>query len=265
MLGWLVGKHIGDHKLNSGLLQQLESSPTLYQALHRLVKMAGTEASDIQLAIHEGPKDVVISTCYPGRPEVTGYHQSQAYQLGVILDLIRHFLGQQWAPDYIGIEGKHVPAGVEALFPRTLILTQQPAGYITVPRSKLHQATCNTKPNCGVADELVLSHNFDFINTLRALLKSYLPDGYPSCRFAAKLMNISERTLARRLSTHGITYGALVDEVRFKEAKRLMQKPNAKLGDVAMAVGFYDQSNFTRMFRRIGGLSPKEFYKLNKN
>ena len=72
-------------------------------------------------------------------------------------------------------------------------------------------------------------------------------------------MDVSERTLARRLAACGLTYGALIDEVRFEEAKRQLREPTARIGDVAIAVGFTDQGNFTRMFRRVGGLTPREY------
>ena len=132
-------------------------------------------------------------------------------------------------------------------------------GYIAVPRSCLHQAVHSPGPKSGVADDPVLSEKTHYIDTLRAVLMSYLPDGYPSARFAAGLMDVSERTLARRLSACGLTYGTLIDEVRFAEAKKFLLKPGARIADVAISVGFDDQSNFTRMFRRVGGLSPGEF------
>jgi len=96
---------------------------------------------------------------------------------------------------------------------------------------------------------------------LRAILPSYLPDGYPSASFSAELMGISARTLARRLSTQDLTYGSLVDDVRFTRAKELLQNSDQRIGDIALLVGFQDQGNFNRMFRRMGGMSPKQFRK----
>lgn len=108
-----------------------------------------------------------------------------------------------------------------------------------------------------------MTNNWDVIDKLRELLKSYLPDGYPTARFVAEVMDVSERTLARRLSARGLTYGKLVDQVRFEVAKKLLQNPDVRIGEVARYVGFNGQGNFTRMFRRVGGLSPKEFRKAN--
>ena len=261
MLGWLVGAHVGDHNLNVDLLRKLETAPTLFQALQQLVQMANSEASHIQLGMHERRTDVLFYTHYSGMRNVPGYNSSQAYQIGVILGLIRHFLGRHWVPDEIGIEHTIAPAVVEEHFPGSRILTQQPMGYIAVPRACLHHMVRRTALKSGVADDLVLSENFDYLDTLRAVLKPCLPDGYPSAQFVAALMGVSERTLARRLSACGLTYGTLIDEVRFVEAKNLLQKPGTRIEDVAISVGFDDQSNFTRMFRRLGGLSPREFRK----
>ena len=77
--------------------------------------------------------------------------------------------------------------------------------------------------------------------------------------FAAEVMGVSERTLARRLSACGLTYKALIDEVRFTEAKKLLLEPRVRIEDVALSVGFDEQGNFTRMFRRVSGLNPTEF------
>ena len=134
-------------------------------------------------------------------------------------------------------------------------------GYIAVPRSCLHRPASRTIHNNAAADDPVLTKNFDFTTSLRAVLRSYLPDGYPSAQFAAELMGVSERTLARRLSASGLTYGALIDEVRFTEATKLLLEPGMRIEDVAISIGFDGQGNFTRMFRRVGGLSPREFRK----
>ncbi|MEN8688773.1 MAG: AraC family transcriptional regulator [Desulfobacterales bacterium] len=109
-----------------------------------------------------------------------------------------------------------------------------------------------------------MTTKWDDVDKLREVLKSYLSDGYPTARLAAEVMDVSERTLARRLSAHGLTYGKLVDQVRFEVAKKLLQKPDARIGDAARSVGFESQGNFTRMFRRVGGLNPKEFRKATR-
>ena len=260
-LGWRVGEYVGDHNLNAGLLRKLESAPTLLRAFHELKRLSSAEASDVRIGIHERRDDVLFSTSYPGMREVPGYEASQAYQLGVFVDLIRHFLGRHWIPDEIGIEHPDVPVVAKEQFPGSRIMTRQPVGYIAVPRDCLHRAAGCAEPRPGAAYQPVFMAKLNDVERLREVLKSYLADGYPPASLAAEILGISERTLARRLSTHRLTYGELIDEIRFVEAKRLLQQSGARIVDVGTAVGFRDQSNFARMFRRLGGLSPREFQK----
>jgi AraC-like DNA-binding protein len=261
-LGWRVGAHAGDHNLNGALLRKLETAPTLYRSLKELVRMVRAEATHLHLGIRERRNDILFFSHYPDFGDVPGYGTSQAYQLQIFLDLIRHFLGRNWVPDEVGIEDPRASVTAETNFPGARVRTSQPMGYISVPRACLHEASppAVSKRHASCGPEAV--HKLGFVDGLRAVLPAYLPDGYPSARFSATLMNVSERTLARRLAGCGLTYGMLIDEVRFAEAKKLLLGAGVRIEDVAISVGFSDQSNFTRMFRRIGGLTPTEYRKL---
>ena len=271
-LGWLVGEHVGDQQLNANLLRKIETAPSLLQGMRRLIQMVSAEATDIDIGIHERPDDVLIYMHYPGMRETPGYMVSQAYQLGLFLDLIRQFLGRQWVPDEIGIESPSVPPVAEEIFPNCRILAQRTAGYIAVPRSSLHQSVPPWDPKVGYADNPLLSENspplagdFSYLDWLRAVLKSYLSEGYPSEQVAAELMNTSTRTLSRRLSSFDYTYGMLINELRFNTAKEQLQNTSEKIGDIANNVGFNDQGDFTPMISRLSGQTPSELRKATRN
>lgn len=259
MLGWHVGRYVGDQKLNHKFLRELEGAPTLYSALNRLVRMSSAEASHVRLGILERRHDILLFTEYPSMKGEPGYHLSQSYQLGLFLDLIRHFLGKSWLPDEIGIEYPSVPKEAKEHFPGSRIMTRQRAGYISVPRSCLHVAASGDASGRGKNDSLLMTRELDYAATLGLLLEAYLPGGYPSTRLAASLMGTSVRTLTRRLSECGVTYRHVVDQARFRAASELLKDPDLRITDVSIAVGFVDSSNFARMFRRIGGLSPRQF------
>ena len=108
-LGWLVGGFVGDQNLNTDLLQKIETAPTLYQALRGFVQMISAESTDIDIDILERQDDILLYTHDPAVAEMPGYLDSEAYQLQVFLDLIRHFLGRHWIPDEIGLESTRIP------------------------------------------------------------------------------------------------------------------------------------------------------------
>lgn len=261
MVGWHVGQFVRDHNLNGGLLRRFENAPTLYLALQQFIELIGSEASHLQLGLRECDDGVLFFTHYPDTKDMAGYDVSQAYQIEVYVALIQHFAGANWLPTEIGLERPDVPAGLEDRFPGTRILTRQPAGYVAVPRSCLHLAArdIESSDERGKDESLVLANRFDYVDTLRALLKAYVCEGYPSARFAASLMGTSVRTLARRLAERRLSYSAMVDQVRFETAKELLLNSNLRIQDVSQSIGFDDQAHFARMFRRVGGLSPRQF------
>ena len=258
LLGWLVGRFVGDRNLNEKLVRKLESAPTLYLALQRFTRLVCSEASHIQVGILGRRDDILLYTHYADLRAASGYHLAQSYQLAVILELVRHFLGRNWVPAEIGVESSTVPIGLQDLFPGCRILSGRRVGYIAVPRSCLHSGTSARDPGAA-GDSLVMADGFDYVDTLVTLLRAYLADGYPSARAAASLMGTSERSLARALSSRGLTYGAVVDEVRFNVAAELLREADARMIDISLSIGFDDPAHFARMFRRIAGLSPREY------
>jgi AraC-like DNA-binding protein len=81
-------------------------------------------------------------------------------------------------------------------------------------------------------------------------------DGMPSLVDLAKAMRMSPRTLKRRLSEHGTTYSTLRDDVRRQRALLLLDNRGLTIADVAAKLGYSEQPNFTRAFRKWMGMTP---------
>ncbi|KVE36072.1 AraC family transcriptional regulator [Burkholderia sp. BDU5] len=81
-------------------------------------------------------------------------------------------------------------------------------------------------------------------------------DGYPSLDALARELHLSERTLKRKLSDYGTTYSALLDEIRLRDALRLLEGTQLTVEEIAVRVGYTDRANFSRAFRRWTGASP---------
>lgn len=81
----------------------------------------------------------------------------------------------------------------------------------------------------------------------------------PSTKGVAALLRWSERTLQRRLATHGTSFRAILDETRATHACRLLRDPTVKTATVAEQLGYADVASFTRAFRRWHGTTPASF------
>jgi AraC-like DNA-binding protein len=80
---------------------------------------------------------------------------------------------------------------------------------------------------------------------------------YPELAEVAEQLHVSERTLKRRLQAEGCSFQSLLDEVRQRDAERLLANPQLAIKQVADAVGYADPANFARAFGKWTGLSPK--------
>ncbi len=76
----------------------------------------------------------------------------------------------------------------------------------------------------------------------------------------AQLCQMSPSRFCREFkAAFGVTYVEYVARYRVVQAKRLLNNPSMSIADAAAAVGFTDPSYFTRVFRRVTGLSPSAY------
>ncbi|WP_410209980.1 helix-turn-helix domain-containing protein [Aquirhabdus sp.] len=69
-------------------------------------------------------------------------------------------------------------------------------------------------------------------------------------------LNLSRRTLARRLAEEGYQLPYLYNEVCVEYAEDLLRHSQKSIAEIAYKAGFSNASNFTRTFKRITGKTP---------
>lgn len=82
--------------------------------------------------------------------------------------------------------------------------------------------------------------------------------GALSLEATAARLEVSPRTLQRRLREEGTTFQRVLDDVRREFASRYLADDTQSISDIAFAVGFSDVSAFHRAFRRWTGRTPGE-------
>lgn len=79
----------------------------------------------------------------------------------------------------------------------------------------------------------------------------------------AQHLNLSPRTLLRRLKDEGTTYQQLLDHETSQRAVALMNRPGSTVAQVAEQLGYAEPVTFRRAFRRWFGVSPSEYKQLH--
>ncbi len=139
---------------------------------------------------------------------------------------------------------------------------------MTMPLRLLERPTASPDPYLV---ELLESHASNLLAKLpprastvarvRAVLTELLPRGDASIELAAEAMQASPRSLQRKLKEEGTTFSEVVDELRCDLAKEHLRGRAKSIAEIALLVGFSDQSTFHRAFVRWTGKTPGEFRK----
>jgi AraC-like DNA-binding protein len=119
------------------------------------------------------------------------------------------------------------------------------------------------RPLAGVLDGMLTEQlakltKDDVVSRCRAQFLEQLASGEPSAEDIAQRLNMSSRTLQRKLAEADTTYLKLVDDCRRDLALRYISDPDKSITDITFLLGFSSQSAFSRAFRRWTGTSPTE-------
>lgn len=98
-----------------------------------------------------------------------------------------------------------------------------------------------------------------YLVKVKQIIARRLAHGAPSIDDVAAELEVSARTVQRQLDQHDSGYSALLDLVRSDLAARYIDNRDLSLLDVAMMLGFSEQSSFQRAFKRWFGQTPGEY------
>jgi AraC-like DNA-binding protein len=157
-----------------------------------------------------------------------------------------------WAPRYADVFNANVSFGAERL------TIQMPVEWRAL--------------SCPLADAALYQLALGRLETERRRLESgdhlearvevllaAAGDGGLTLPKLAERLNLSRRTLIRRLSDAGTTFGKLLDRHQMRRAATLLADPEYSAAEVAYRLGYSDPANFARAFRRWFGETPGRY------
>ena len=169
----------------------------------------------------------------------------------------------QWRPDTIHLN-QPSSSVVEAspLLSSSKISFSKPDSSISIPGELLQLPVQldipkkrTTKKNAD-ADE-----NIDFANSIRNIINTYSLTKNISIEETAEIVEMSVRTLQRRLSDHGLHFNELLGEAKLAHAKIKLKTTEMPIMEIARSLGYSDAAHFTRAFKGWSGVTPSDFRK----
>ena len=86
---------------------------------------------------------------------------------------------------------------------------------------------------------------------------------FPTIDQVANHLNISVRTLQRKLSEENLTYKGIIESLRKDFAVGYLKNYDLSIKEIAYLLNYNDASSFIRSFRRVTGKTPLEYRKQN--
>ena len=113
-----------------------------------------------------------------------------------------------------------------------------------------------------VVDARLTGHDATSLERAQVLISAHLAEPSFGVAELAALMRVSPRHLSLLFARIDTTTSQAILSARIDLARRLLRDPvNARrqISSIALACGFDDQSYFARCFRRIVGITPRQF------
>lgn len=141
---------------------------------------------------------------------------------------------------------------------------EQPANEIYFPRKLLGErftmANQITAEICAQQCEALLKNmetQSGLVDKVRRLIISR-PGEAPIPDDIASQLNISNRTLRRRLNEEGTSFKHIHNDVRMGTAQEYLRQTDLSIQEIAFLVGYSEVSNFHRAFKNWSSLTPGE-------
>ena len=101
----------------------------------------------------------------------------------------------------------------------------------------------------------------DVVGSVRSTLTKLLPTGEINEEIVSQSLNMNLRTLQRKLKDEGTSFRDILNTTREEIALDYIRNSNLSLTEIGYLLGFADQANFTRAFRRWTEMSPSAYRK----
>ena len=186
--------------------------------------------------------------------------------LGMFANIFRHCLGPQWAPEQVHFEHPK-PAGWRdhtQAFSAPVHFGQRTNALIfrggplrqRMPSGDLHRAGL-------LSDQLIRisggTGTLSLLDHVKGEIRSRLPGGVPDIGTIADSVGFQRWTLQRRLADYGLTFSAVIDQVRRELAERHLRQRYVSVMEISDLLGYSELSAFSRAFRRWFGIPPQQY------
>jgi AraC-like DNA-binding protein len=237
------------------------ASPTLRAALGRVRRYLALLTDRREIRLHETDAAVAVETRL--EPGARNLPQRADIAMTVLMTMCRWNAGRELAP--LVVRFRHPPpdcADGFATFFRSEVAFDAARDEIVLATADVDRPLPSGNPHlAGINDAYLVAYlgrleRGDVVGRVKRVIGERLSDGDLRLADVADRLNISARTLQRRLAAADTSFADLVDKTRRELAEACLRDPHTTLTEVAFRAGFSTQSSFNNAVRRWTGLTP---------
>jgi AraC-like DNA-binding protein len=243
------------------------ASGTLREALNRAARYAHITGEDRKRRLEDTAKGLTVTL-------------SQSFKLPAFMDLSMSILMSacrlNYGPDLNPVEVNFIhsqPACAEEYYSyfRAPVKFNADNDSITLPADAVDKRLPIGNPQLAkICDQYIISYlaeldKNNIVQRVKGAIIDMLPSGGVCVEKVAQRLNLSTRSLQRKLQGARTTFGALMDEVRQEMAEHYINDSTVSLTEIAFVLGYSEYSSFWRAYKRWTKISPSEIRKLEPN
>nr|WP_314562361.1 AraC family transcriptional regulator [uncultured Pseudomonas sp.] len=211
----------------------------------------------------ESPGHITLQgTCPFHEPDILTFLVEEAF--GLLLNIARALAGPTFSPSSIELSYPRPTYAdhYEHLFRCPVHFDRKDNLFVCANHwANTPIGTHDALSNRQVVELLEMSADrggeLEFIESVERIVRRDLRTPISLSAVASQLC-MSERTLRRRLAQNGMSYQAILDDLRKQRALGLLGNVRLTLDEVAYEVGFSDAQNFRKAFKRWTGHGPRQ-------
>ncbi len=242
------------------------ASSTLLGALQRLtryVHVVSTARTDVTLA--ETKDSYVLSSAFPD-PAMQPPQEGTDCGLTAVLSLCDIVAEKKIRPiraELLRPVPAHPEAYREAICPQIRFGAE--IGTLHFDKAELLAPLPHGTPDIAKATDRIAEQYIEALDPnkvasrVRRLLIDLLPSGKASQETVSQRLNCSTSTLQRQLQSEGLSYRDVLESTQRSMAETYLRDKKHSHAQIAYLLGFSDQSNFSRAFKRWTNSTPRQF------
>lgn len=245
-----------------GLGLALIASATLGEGLQRLERFSHIVSTAANVVISIEGNDVVIEYS-PVCPVAT---QAMEAFLATTLQFSRSMIQnpnfavkrcqlRSETPEVSDVYDKFFGCEVEFDQPRWALIVDQAVLATPIPLANAALAAANDE----VVSQYLATLKDNIVDMARQVILEMLATGLPHVEDVAAKLNLSPRSLQRQLSKADKNFTHIREGVQRELAERWVGQTQRSFAEITFRLGFNDQSNFNKAFKRWTGKTPGEY------